>query len=185
MNDSNRKCGLSAEWLQSIIINIILFLTGTINQNNKTLTILLLLCLKIILHLVEQPKVCSKHISTEKKISLLSKEHRLLKHFYKLQKLANWPGRIRSKIQRKEKKSAVGVGFINACDKTLSGPDWHLSFTSSRIKINQSSGQHGELQTAESPLKTLSAESVLFSRKVNMKGWKQNFSKNCGKQNHH
>lgn len=33
-----------------------------------------------------------------------------------------------------------------------------MSFHGSKIKINPSSGQHDELQTAESPLKTVSAE---------------------------
>lgn len=33
-----------------------------------------------------------------------------------------------------------------------------MSFNGSRIKINPSTGQHDELQTAESPLKTVSAE---------------------------
>lgn len=37
-----------------------------------------------------------------------------------------------------------------------------MSFNSARIKINQSSGQHDELQTAESPLKLVSTEIFAF-----------------------
>lgn len=91
---------------------------------------------------------------------MYQKKSMLLEHFHKWSKWENDQAQLDPHYKGREgRKSAVGMSFMNACDKPLSGPDWHLSFTSSRIKINQSSGQHGELRTAESPLKTLSAGS--------------------------
>lgn len=52
---------------------------------------------------------------------------------------------------------------MNACDNPLSGPDRHMSFNGWRIKINASSGQHDELQTAESPLKTVPAKGEKYA----------------------
>lgn len=70
---------------------------------------------------------------------------------------------------------AVSAGLVALSDNPSSGPEWYMSARSAEIKIKQCSGQHDELQTAESPLKTAWVEKVGYDGRQDVWQTKETF----------
>lgn len=70
---------------------------------------------------------------------------------------------------------AVSAGLVALSDNPSSGPEWYMSARSAEIKIKQCSGQHDELQTAESPLKMAWVEKVGYDGRQDVWQTKETF----------